>query len=138
MMPRPPIRTRSPAFKWSTNCVNTSARTVSACFFGSPCRSTTPAERCFSVTVVGAATFAGAFAPALLADLAEALAAVGFASVRDLVPALAFVGAGGGGVLFRFAGSLVLVAVFAMSLRSLFMSLDNLVAANQDARERRL
>ena len=82
-----------------------------------------PAERCFSVTVVGAAAFAGAllccFAAALPADLAAGFAAAGFEAVRDLVPALAFAGAGGGGgVLFRFAGSLVLVAFLAMSLWS--------------------
>src|SRR3954453_12127194 len=120
MIPRPPIRTRSPALRWSTNWANTSARTVSACFFGRPCRSTMPAERCFSETVVGAAAFAGALgcdvAVALPADLAAGLAAAGFEAVRDLVPALAFAGADGGGVLFPFAGSLVLVAFLAMTL----------------------
>jgi hypothetical protein len=55
-------------------------------------------------------------AVAFPADLAGGLVAAGFEAVRDLVPALAFAGAGGGGVLFRFAGSLVLVTLFAMSL----------------------
>src|SRR4051794_16197631 len=93
---------------------------MSACFFGRPCRSTMPAERCFSVTVVGAAAFAGAllrcFGVALPADLAAGLVAAGFEAARDLVPAPAFAGAGGAGVLFPFAGSLVLVAFLAMTL----------------------
>ena len=57
-----------------------------------------PADRCFSVTVLGAAAFAGAllccFAAALPADLAAGFAAAGFEAVRDLVPALAFAGVG--------------------------------------------
>jgi len=70
------------------------------------------------VTVLGAAAFIGALlcvvVTALPADLAAGLAGPGF-DVRDAFPALAFAG-GGGGVLFRFAGSLVLVAFLAISL----------------------
>src|SRR4051794_37670407 len=99
---------------------------MSACFFGRPCRSTMPSERCFSVTVVGAAAVAGALgcdvAVALPADLAAGLAAAGFEAVRDLVPAPAFAGAAGAGVLFAFAGSLVLVAFLAMTLWSFLKS----------------
>jgi hypothetical protein len=54
----------------------------------------------------------------LPADLAAGLAAAGFEAVRDFVPALAFAGAGGAGVFFRFAGSLVLIAFLAMSVYS--------------------
>src|SRR3954453_24079486 len=112
-----------------------------------------PAERCFSVAVLGAAAFAGALLcclpTALPADLAAGFAGAGFdaagvEAVRDFVPALALAGAGGGGALFRFAGSLVLVAFLAMSRCPSQWGLNRFppaavfAATGQDTRERRL
>src|SRR3954469_23299762 len=95
-----------------------------------------PAERCFSVTVVGAAALAGAFvwdlAAALPADLAAGWAAAGLDAEGDLAPPLAL--GRSGGTLLAFTGSLVLVAFLAMSLSRFEFRLDTFPARRVRAR----